>query len=517
MPRVGGPRGPLRFARSGMSSQVLAGVVGAWSVTHAALGIYFLLAFMLGRRERELILFSALCFAFSLSSFGEALDYSAKVAAENEQADRITHAGYVVAAAVNVHFALAFARVPKRGRIALVLYALAAVFQIANFSGALWVGRREFINTVFGSPVRFSVGEPSLICEVLYGLGLVETIAATTLLARAYLLGRKEAWSAVLGACVILPAAFNDVGLATGWLPRTLSILPHAFLLYGFSVASALLLRYRIAKGELESAASTLRERTEELRHSHAELRQIQDELSSKRQLAVVGELAAAIAHEVRNPLAVIVNAVAGLRRGSLRPEDRTTLLDIVEEEAGRLNRLVGDLLRFARPFSISRQPVSLSELANRFNDAEREGQTVAVRVDGSPDADTVWVDPNLFRLVFDNLISNARQAMRDGGTVDVRIREDLASAEPSVRIEIEDKGHGMASDVRRRALDPFYTTRPSGTGLGLPIVQRIVEAHGGWLGIESAEGVGTTVTLHFPVKRPASGPAERPAVSAGP
>jgi len=114
-----------------------------------------------------------------------------------------------------------------------------------------------------------------------------------------------------------------------------------------------------------------------------------------------------------------------------------------------------------------------------------------------------VWVDPNLFRLVFDNLISNARQAMRDGGTVNVRIRRDDGTSEPSVRIEIEDTGHGMPPDVRRRALDPFYTTRPSGTGLGLPIVQRIVEAHGGWLGIESAEGVGTTVTLHFPVAKP--------------
>jgi signal transduction histidine kinase len=448
-----------------------------------------------------------------VASLGEALDYVATTFDGYQRADRITHGGYIIGAAVNTHFALAFARVRGRTRVAAVLYVIAFVFELFNASGSLWSARREFTNAVFGRSVHFSVGVPSPICNVLYVIALLEVVGAATLLGRAYWLGRKEALSAVLGCLVTLPAAFNDVGLAVGWLPHTVSLLPHAFLLYGFSVASALLLRYRIAKGELESAASTLRERTEELRHSHAELRQIQDELSSKRQLAVVGELAAAIAHEVRNPLAVIVNAVAGLRRGSLRDEDRTTLLDIVEEEAGRLNRLVGDLLRFARPFSISRQPVSLSEMANRFNDGERDAQPVAVRVDGSPSADTVWVDPNLFRLVFDNLISNARQAMRDGGAVDVRIREDFATSEPSVRIEIEDKGHGMAPDVRRRALDPFYTTRPSGTGLGLPIVQRIVEAHGGWLGIESTEGVGTTVTLHFPVKKPVS---ERAASESG-
>jgi signal transduction histidine kinase len=495
-----------------MSSEVLAGVLGAWSVTHAALGIYFLLAYALGRRERELVLFSLLCFAFAVSSLGEALDYVGHTLSAYVFSDKLTHGGYIVGAAVNVHFAMAFARVKERRLIALVLYAVAFAFELVNVSGRLWVGRTELTTLLFGGRAHFSIGVPSAACDLLYGVGFLETFGATTLLLRAYFLGRKEALSALFGAGFILPAVINDVGLASGWVTHSVGLLPHAFLLYAFSVASALLLRYRIAKGELESAATTLRARTEELRHSHAELQQIQDELSSKRQLAVVGELAAAIAHEVRNPLAVIVNAVAGLRRSSLRQEDRATLLDIIEEEAGRLNRLVGDLLRFARPFSVSRQRVSLVEMANRFNDAPELQPAVEVRVDGAPDAETVWVDPNLFRLVFDHLISNARQSMREGGTVDVRIRKDENAAEPGVRIEIADSGHGMPADVRRRALDPFFTTRPSGTGLGLPIVQRIVEAHGGWLGIESAEGVGTTVTLHFPIAQPSSPSQRRPA-----
>ena len=488
-----------------MSSEIIAGVVGAWSVTHAALGMYFLLAYALGRRAREILLFSVLCFTFSLASLGEAMDFLARTPEAYVRADVLTHAGYITGAAVNVHFALAFGRVRQQRRIALALYAVAFAFEIVNFTGGLWVARRTFTTTVLGASMHYSIGVPSALCELLYAVGLFEVLVTSSLLLRAYVFGRKEALSALIGAGILVPAAANDIGLASGWLTRTMPVLPHAFLLYAFSVASALLLRYRIAKGELESAASSLRERTEELKHSHAELRQIQDELSSKRQLAVVGELAAAIAHEVRNPLAVIVNAVAGLRRGSLRPEDRTTLLDIVEEEAGRLNRLVGDLLRFARPFAISRQQVSLVEMANRFNDTDDEGQAVHVHVDGAPDAEIVWVDPNLFRLVFDNLISNARQAMRDGGTVEVRLRRDDRPGVPCVRVEVEDRGQGMSPDVRRRALDPFYTTRPSGTGLGLPIVQRIIEAHGGWLAIESTEAVGTTVTLHFPVAGPAS------------
>jgi signal transduction histidine kinase len=280
--------------------------------------------------------------------------------------------------------------------------------------------------------------------------------------------------------------------------------LPHAFLLYAFGVAGTLLLRYRVGKDELEKAARSLQEKTEELRHSYAELRLVQNELVTKKQLAAVGELAAAIAHEVRNPLAVIVNAVAGLRRSAVREEDRTMLLGIVDEEAARLNRLVTDLLRFARPVSVKRSPVSLLELANRSrSSAMLDGHQIVVRMDEDPDLHTVWVDPSLFRLVFDNLVENACQAMKSGGTVQILVHRGQLRGDPAVRIEIADSGQGMEQGVRERALDPFFTTRPSGTGLGLPIVHRIIEAHGGEIRLDSEEGQGTTVTLLLPLGPP--------------
>jgi signal transduction histidine kinase len=486
-----------------MSGEVLAGVVGAWSVTNAALGLYFVMAFVLGRRERELLLFSLLCFSFSVASFGVAIDFFSVDRSDFARADRIAHAGFIVAAAFNVHFALEFARIGRATRVAVVLYAVAVLFELANLNGALWVDHRAVHATVFGKGVDYGAGVPGVLGGIFYAVGTIESLFAVALLIIAYRSGRREALSALIGAALSLPAVANDVGIAAGFVDRSVSLLPFGFLVYAFGVAAALLLRYRLATAELEQAATSLRERTEELRHSHAELRQIQDELSSKRQLAVVGELAAAIAHEVRNPLAVIVNAVAGLRRGSLRAEQRTTLLDIVDEEAARLNRLVGDLLRFARPFSVNRQPVSLAELALRFQGTLSPAHEITVDAEQSAEIEHVWVDPNLFRLVFDNLISNACQSMRDGGRIQVRIRREPRAIEPTVRVEIEDRGHGMDAEVRKRALDPFYTTRPSGTGLGLPIVQRIVEAHGGWLGIESTEGIGTTVTVGVPVATP--------------
>jgi signal transduction histidine kinase len=487
---------------------VFAGVVGAWSVTHAAIGLYFLLAFALGRREREFMLFGLLCFAFSVVSLGTALDFVSSTVAERERFNVLSHVGFIVAGALNFHFALEFARFPQRKALVPVIYATAAFFEVANLTGWLWEDHRGVATTILGRNVHYGVGTPSWLGYVFYAVGAVETTLAMLLLVQAFRSRRPEALSALVGAALVLPALINDLGIALGLFERTISLLPHAFLVYAFGVASALLVRFKIESGEIEHATTSLRQRTEELLHSHAELKQVQGELSSKRQLAVVGELAAAIAHEVRNPLAVIVNAVAGLRRGGLKDQDRTTLLDIVDEEAGRLNRLVGDLLRFARPFSVNRLPVSLAELARRFKQSG-EGSEIVTDIEAAPEADTVWVDPNLFRLVFDNLLSNARQAMRDGGVIRVRIQPEPEVLEPMVRIEVEDRGQGMDPEVKRRALDPFFTTRPSGTGLGLPIVQRIVEAHGGRLSIDSEEGSGTTVTVTIPIARPPGASAE--------
>jgi signal transduction histidine kinase len=114
--------------------------------------------------------------------------------------------------------------------------------------------------------------------------------------------------------------------------------------------------------------------------------------------------------------------------------------------------------------------------------------------------------DPNLLRLVFDNLVANACQAMGDSGSVDVRITGTALHGATAVRVEVKDGGHGMEPSVLERALDPFFTTRPSGTGLGLPIVHRIIEAHGGELVLDSAEGEGTRVTIVLPVHAPKEG-----------
>ena len=502
-----------------MTSEFVAGVLTAWTATHLGLSLFFALAYALARKK-EYLLFSALCAALSVLTAGVATDHLSSTIEARRVSDLVIYTGAILAAATNAHFAYALAYPGRPTRFTLWLYVLAALFLIVNFSGGLWrEGSYHVVSGyAFGVVTRHAIGEPSGFALAFFAVGAIETFAAFAFLVHAFKSGRREVLSSLVGAGLSIPAMFNDVGIATGMLKDTFPALPHVFLIYAFGVAGSLLWRYRLAAGELEATATSLRLRTEELRHSYAELRELQSELVMKKQLAAVGELAAAIAHEVRNPLAVIVNAVAGLRRAGISDDDRSMLLGIVEEEAGRLNRLVTDLLRFARPVAVKRSPVALLELANRCKMNAGESFDVRVSIDDDPRVQTVDVDPNLFRVVFDNLVSNACQSMGTSGVVEIRIgRGDLGQV-PAVRIEIQDSGHGMEPQVLERALDPFFTTRPSGTGLGLPIVQRIIEAHGGELSLDSGEGEGTTVTLLVPMRAEAlTEPSTRPGPLPGP
>jgi signal transduction histidine kinase len=290
---------------------------------------------------------------------------------------------------------------------------------------------------------------------------------------------------------------------------------PFGNSIYLFSITGAFLIRSSALSKELTQQSLELQRRSSELRQSYEELREAQRELTRKEQLAAVGELAAVIAHEVRNPLAIISNAVAGLRRREIEHEDRETLLAILKEEASRLNRLVGDLLRYARPVSVQRQLISVREIIDRIIASTALGDSMNVEVNASGELHSIWGDPGLLRQVFDNLIENAIQAM--GGrsaeapasgttgsrTLSITLRPAKRESVDGIHVEVRDTGEGMEPAVRLRAKDPFFTTRPSGTGLGLAIVDRIVEAHDGEISIASRAGAGTTISVFLPVSAP--------------
>ncbi|HEX7669690.1 MAG TPA: ATP-binding protein, partial [Polyangiaceae bacterium] len=158
---------------------------------------------------------------------------------------------------------------------------------------------------------------------------------------------------------------------------------------------------------------------------------------------------------------------------------------------------------RFARPMNVRREDVSLLDVLKAIAEHLGESHDIDARIPEEPGAGVVWADANLLRLAMQNIVDNAKQAMPKGGTIVVTVRKDHVNGQGGAIIEVADEGPGMDSQTLRRAMDPFFSTRPSGTGLGLPIVGRIAEAHGGRVEVKSRAGEGTTVMLFIPERRP--------------
>lgn len=240
----------------------------------------------------------------------------------------------------------------------------------------------------------------------------------------------------------------------------------------------------------------------EEITRSYGDLQKAQEELVERERLAALGELAAVMAHEVRNPLGVIFNSLGTLEK-ILRPTgDAAMLLDIVREEADRLNHLVGDLLDFAKPkrAALSAEPLQpLLEGALEAASSEPAGVGVTIRTEISA-LPLVHLDARMMRRAFLNLVVNGLQAMSNTGVLTVRARTENDGDRELVRVDIADTGPGIEAEVAARMFLPFVTTKASGTGLGLAVVKSIVDAHQGELSVDSIPGVGTTFTVRLPV-----------------
>jgi signal transduction histidine kinase len=486
-----------------MNSPLLAGVFGAWAASEVALGLFFFQAYAARRREFEYFLFGLVCFALTVIDAGFAFSFSLHDLEFWPVATGVAHVGGFIASALNFHFVVLFVGPARLKKYVPYVYGVSLVASLVVVTGAFWQPHSVHAIVVrrFGLFVEQASASPTLIGLAAYSTSLLQDGWAVALLVRAYRNGRKEVTGGLFGLSVVIGCAASDVLTVMGIMNMP-SLLPYGLLIYGFGVADTLLVRYRRAAEELEVTATELRSATEELTNSYLELSNVQEELFRKRQLASVGELAGAIAHEVRNPLAIIKNAGASLRRRNIGEDDKSTLFQIIEEEITRLNNLVSELLRYARPVNIRRGDIALPELVRGFSETLGESYPIALEIAAEPDVETVWADPSLLRLALSNVLDNARLAMPEGGTISVAAHRERLAGSSGVMIQITDTGGGMDSQTLRRAMDPFFSTRPSGTGLGLPIAGRIVEAHGGRVEVTSRHGEGTTVSLFIPAKR---------------
>ncbi|HEY4116782.1 MAG TPA: ATP-binding protein [Byssovorax sp.] len=461
--------------------------------------MYCVLAY--GRRHTEpaVFVFGALNAALVLLAGGHAIALVAAPVVASRGAF-VGESGRVLATALLVHHVLLFADVPRPRRALALLYGSAAALLVANALGL--VSRYDALRVGEVRLPLFSLPDVSLPSAPLGGfvaaLTLAASLGAPITLGRGVLRGRPD--GLVFASAILLAvAAANDALHALGLVPGP-PLAEIGFAGYATAVTLTWMFRNTGSRRELERRASEVRKKSRELAGAYAQLRADKEELVRKEQLAAVGELSAVIAHEVRNPLAIISNAVATLRRGQIEAADRETLLAILDEESSRLNRIVGDLLRYARPVDVQRQFVSVRELLDRTLSLVANQTDLVVDVVEEGEPPRIWADANLLRQALDNLVTNAMQAMAGGGVLGVTLTARECGGEPGVELVIQDTGEGMDTQVRRRALDPFFTTRPSGTGLGLAIVARIIDAHGGSLHIESAAGSGTAVTVELPV-----------------
>ncbi len=246
-----------------------------------------------------------------------------------------------------------------------------------------------------------------------------------------------------------------------------------------------------------------------DLRESYRKLAETQQQLVQRERLAAVGELAAVVAHEVRNPLCVICNSTAPLKRRRQGDSDVAMLLGIVEEESERLNKLVGGMLDFTRTAEPNIRSERVEPILASAVEAARalaaQGQVeVAMRVrEGTP---AIPLDATMIRQSVLNLLINAIHAMPRGGALAVEAGPD-EKERGWLRLEVSDTGHGIPAQYLDRIFDPFFTTKATGSGLGLAVVKRALDAHGGRIEVDSSPDAGTKFVLRFPAQRPAPEP----------
>lgn len=239
--------------------------------------------------------------------------------------------------------------------------------------------------------------------------------------------------------------------------------------------------------------------------------RELEEDLKRADRLAMLGTLAAGLAHEIRNPLGGIKGAAQLLRRSLDGPSALKEYTDIMVREVDRVNHLIEQLLDLARPPELSLAPVNIHEVLDDVLLLEGQAdarQRVKVRKRFDPSLPPVRADRAQLIQVFLNLVKNAYQAMTQGGTLtvttrletDFHIREQGARCNRYIWIDICDEGGGIRDEDLRRIFSPFFTTKNSGTGLGLAISYRIIKEHGGLIRVESAEGKGTTFKVSLVV-----------------
>jgi len=225
---------------------------------------------------------------------------------------------------------------------------------------------------------------------------------------------------------------------------------------------------------------------------------ELEAQLHLAERLAALGEMVAGVSHEIKNPLGIIRSTAELLGEMPEASDAQKRLSGVIKEESTRLNQIVTEFLDFARPqvpnlLECHLRDIIEKNLSFMQPELDKTGITVRDNIDGR--SLKLMADQDLLYQAFLNILINAVQSMGSGGAIDIKIEKERSF----YRVEIKDTGYGISEENKNRVFEPFFTTKDKGSGLGLPIVKKIIEGHRGTVGIESKEGEGTKVEVQLP------------------
>ncbi len=262
----------------------------------------------------------------------------------------------------------------------------------------------------------------------------------------------------------------------------------------------------KVMTEKLKQERDKIQQQMRALEAKNAQLQQAHREVLHSEKLASVGRLAAGIAHEIGNPIGIILGYLHMLRSGDTPAPERADYLNRIEAETERVHGIISDLLGFAQPATQDKQPCFLNALITdtcAFVSCQKDFRDIAFVFNLAEDLPAVYANEKMLRQLIMNLVLNARDAMANGGTLTLSTGSATDGERGALCFTVADTGTGISPEHQAKIFDPFFTTKQQGrgTGLGLANVHRIVELSGGSISFASTPGQGTVFTIKFPVQ----------------
>jgi signal transduction histidine kinase len=494
--------------------ELLAGINLAWTAFYILISIALVAIYLRFGRNRDYLIFAVVCAELSVYSASRVAFYLATDFQSIVMPGKVMLACLGPATATLLHLAMRRASVSGRRLVAasVLVHVIGVGYMIASLMG----GALDYTKPM-QKPISLGFTKMILREYELSSLGLVIACLAVALLAgwflyKSYRNDRLNKVLIVTAFTVLGLFTINDILLATN-LVQSIYVVEHGFFFFILGVLTGFLREFersreqlRLRSEALEEASRSLEQLTDDLSESTIRLDRARSETYRLRPMADLGRLSASLAHEIRNPLAVLSNVASTLRRhGTMEGGDREfdSLVEMLQEETDRLARLVDDLLLFSQSGRLSREPVEagpLVELAvSDVREIYGEEPRPHIEIDVEDSLPPIPGSVESLRRAYVNLIVNAIQSSNGGGSVKVVARRN-PNRRDVMMFGVEDRAGGIPENVLAEVFEPFFSTRPTGTGLGLPIVKSIVEAHDGELLVENRPGKGASFWMCLPV-----------------